>query len=71
MVDKNSGYLIGTVLTGKGHAGTFWVTRNILYLDLDSSYMDVYMCKNLLRSGHFLSFFTSRKILIKKHNIYT
>ena len=41
--------LFGRLLTGKGHKGISWGARNVLYLDLGSSYIAVvisyYCCK--------------------------
>lgn len=43
--------LFGRLLTGKGHKGISWGARNVLYLDLGSSYIAVvisyYCCKKV------------------------
>lgn len=40
--------IVAVVFPGKGFEGVFHSTGNIVYLDLDIGYEDVYMCKNLL-----------------------
>lgn len=38
--------IVGAVLDRKGHEGIFWGIGNILYLDWDSVYVDVYLCRH-------------------------
>lgn len=43
----------GMLVDWKGHEDTFWDIGNVLYLEMDCGYLDIYVCK--IQGAHLRS----------------